>query len=210
MMGCADAASCRVDSYPAHAVALSAFAIQQFEVSQAEYGGCLAAGACTEPAANFDPQSELPVRDVTWTQAAAYCGWIGMRLPTEAEWERAARGDDRREYPWGAEAPTCALANFQGCGGIAAGGGTPAGASPFGVEDMGGNVSEWVSDLYAADYYGHSPASDPSGPAGGSMRVARGGNFAAQSYAVLASNRISANPAIPYDSIGIRCARSAP
>lgn len=211
MMGCMHPDRCSPDEYPAHAVELSDFEIQQNEVSQGDYEACMAAGKCTRPAANFEPeqQGQLPVRDVSWSQAQAYCAFVGMRLPTEAEWEKAARGTDGRSYPWGEAEPSCDLVNFDGCGGLEPSGEKPHGASAYGVNDMAGNVLEWVSDYYGSDYYGKSPPADPQGPASGNMRVARGGSFESDPRSVTTSRRISAHPDIAYDAIGFRCARSS-
>jgi formylglycine-generating enzyme required for sulfatase activity len=215
MMGCNPAVDteCAADEYPAHAVTLSAFEIDRFEVTQSEYQVCVSGGACTLPAANFNPVAtpELPVRDVTWVQARAYCQFRGLRLPTEAEWEKAARGTDGRKYPWGDDPPSCAQANISACGvGLQPVGTHLGGGSFYGVEDQGGNVWEWVADYYDSGYYAQSPAQDPTGPASGSLRAARGGSYATGSESVRASNRVSGDPALAYDDFGLRCARSLP
>lgn len=149
---------------------LGAFFIDATEVTVAEYRRCVAAGACTEPllehergASNWalPGRDRHPVNAVTYDQAATYCSWVGKRLPNLYEWERAARGDDERSYPWGDEAPTCALAHIEerrgepgcGTGTTAEVGSYPAGRSPFGVFDMAGNVAEWTVYPSAPEFF---------------------------------------------------------
>jgi formylglycine-generating enzyme required for sulfatase activity len=213
-MGCAVGdGNCSGDEYPRHMVSLSAYLIDRTEVTQKQYQQCLSAGACSEPHAHWEPAltPDEPVRDVTWTQAATYCAWRGARLPTEAEWERAARGPGDGIYPWGNSAPTCSLARYSGCGaGPAVVTSLPAGAGQGGMYDVAGNVWEWVGDWYASDYYGQSPATDPTGPATGFTRVARGGSYATMPHTLRASERVAVDPALPYDDIGFRCAQPMP
>ncbi|HWB77233.1 MAG TPA: SUMF1/EgtB/PvdO family nonheme iron enzyme [Nannocystaceae bacterium] len=183
MMGCNDAVDtdCDPDEYPYHEVTLSSFAIDQTEVSVAMWNECVDAGACPSlPATDWGgnactyPSDDHPVTCIDWFDAGAYCAWRGGALPTEAQWEKAARSDDGRIYPWGDEAPTCTLAHTSGCGsGSIAVGSKPAGASPYGALDMTGNVSEWVADWYEAAYYVSSPDQDPLGPGSGERRIAR-------------------------------------
>jgi formylglycine-generating enzyme required for sulfatase activity len=149
---------------------LEAYFIDTTEVTVAEYRRCVAAGTCTEPVVEDErgPSNwALPERDrhpmnaVTYEQAATYCSWVGKRLPNLYEWERAARGDDERSYPWGNEVPTCALAHIEGrpgdpgcgTGTTAEVGSYPAGQSPYGVLDLAGNVAEWTMDPFAPEYF---------------------------------------------------------
>jgi formylglycine-generating enzyme required for sulfatase activity len=202
--------NCPRDATPRHDVALAAYEIDLHEVTQAEYQACVAAGACAPPRARFDPAARggFPVTDVSWDDAVAYCAHAGKRLPTEAEWEHAARGPDELDYPWGADAPDCTRTTFVGCGGapLAVGSHTDD-QSPFGATEMAGNVAEWVADFYAADYYDESPRADPPGPAVGTERVVRGGSFATTAEGLLAWVRGHASPALASAEIGFRCAR---
>ena len=108
---------CKDDENPSHMVSLTAFSIDKTEVTQAEYTSCVQAGKCTAPSCDWDcSQGDLPAGCVNWGDAKAYCTWASGHLPTEAEWELAARGTDARVYPWGNAAPTCDLVNMEGCG----------------------------------------------------------------------------------------------
>jgi len=199
---------------PAHAVVLSAFEMDKTEVTQAAYAKCVAAGACNRPnGKSYVPASKptFPVAEVSWDQAAKYCAWVGKRLPTEAEWEKAARGTDARMYPWGDAPPTCAIATFEGCGdGPRPVGSTPAGASPYGALDLAGNVQEWVADLFSSSYYADGPERDPGGPVrGDSGHSVRGGGYTYDAWHLRSAVRLW-DPGAPADDLGFRCARTLP
>lgn len=179
------------DERPDHNVTLKGFWIDKLEVTNGMFLLCVKEGAC-EPPQQFNSETHdqyfnteefnaFPVVYVTSQQAETYCKWAGRRLPTEAEWERAARGDDFRVYPWGDERPDSSRGNFNYfVGDTTQVGQFPAGASPFGVLDMSGNVAEWVADYYDANYYAQGVTMNPTGPGARSQyfnRVVRGGTF---------------------------------
>ena len=209
-MGCAPSdGACHPDEYPAHQVTLAGFELDRVEVTQAAYAKCVQTHKCTALASGPVAASpSLPVTGVSFAQAQAYCAFRGKRLPTEAEWEKAARGTDERVYPWGTHVPDCAIANWSLCGGQSRAAAGLAGASPYGAADLAGNVWEWVADFYAPDYYDQSPAADPQGPASGGTRVIRGGSFQTGPDLLRASARAWVDPSATYDSVGFRCARS--
>ena len=227
------------DERPRRRLTLAGFALDRTEVTVGAYKQCMAAGACEKrdlPASEKD--AALPVTGVSWNDAARYCAFAGKRLPTEAEWEKAARGPDGRRYPWG-DAFSCARGNFGTYGGDGrcaeegapgaprAVGSFPDGASPYGALDLAGNVWEWVADRYDPGYYRRAPAHDPIGPLGppgpaGSpgpagaprpappeLRVLRGGGCCSIFGLPRAADRL----ALPEDyrdvDIGFRCARGA-
>lgn len=199
---------CKDDEKPMHTVSLDAFEIDRTEVTQAQYAACVNAGECTAPACEWDcAAGELPAGCVHWSDAKAYCTWAKGHLPTEAEWELAARGTDGRAFPWGDGAPDCDHVNMEGCGDKAANVGShPKGASPYGAMDMAGNVVEMVADFYGATYYAASPATDPTGPASGAHYVGRGGGYKSEAVWQRASARDTYDSGDASASLGFRCA----
>jgi formylglycine-generating enzyme required for sulfatase activity len=199
------------DEHPQHTVYLDEYWIDRTEVTNAQYRWCVEAGACTAPVCEtYDDaaKSDHPVVCVSWYDAQAYCKWAGRRLPTEAEWEKAARGTDGRAYPWGNDSPDCIKAQYGGCAGDTVAVGTkPAGVTPYGALDMAGNVWEWVTDWYDADIYAQLPRENPQGSVSGPTRVLRGGswNFAADLIRV--ANRYWSMPDAGNVYFGFRCAR---
>jgi formylglycine-generating enzyme required for sulfatase activity len=198
---------------PQHPVSLDTFYIDKTEVTNAQYRACVKAGACDAPSDTIyydDPNyAQHPVVYVSWNDADAYCRWAGKRLPTEAEWEKAARGNDWRTYPWG-EGIDCDHAQYGECGGQTVPvGSKPTGASPYGALDMAGNVWEWVSDWYAPDYYSQSPRYNPPGPDSGQERVLRGGSWDNVPHLLRGANRAWRGPDYRSYSVGFRCVRPA-
>ena len=203
-----------VDEAPVHQVYLSGFWIYKTEVTNLQYSKCQEEGMCPSPEfLEFytDPQfGNHPVVFVNWFAADGYCNWAGGRLPTEAEWEKASRGTSESIFPWGNEIE-CGFANIKGCtqGLTMAVGSYPEGASIFGVLDMAGNVTEWVSDWYQSDYYNNSPFVSPLGPSDGELKVARGGSWKNPISGVRTTNRTANFPNISSSGTGFRCVLSS-
>lgn len=197
---------------PAHEVFVSAFEIDKRVVTEAEYDKCVDGGVCDEP--NHDDfydgtGADYPVVNVSSEQAKTYCEWVDKRLPTEAEWEKAARSDDERIYPWGDDEPNCERTNYDECDAeIEAVGAHPGGHSPYGVEDMAGNVRNWTADWFDGDYYEDSPSEDPTGPDSGDNRAVRGASFFdGENQLPVWSRHSLEQPGWSFDT-GFRCARS--
>lgn len=209
---------------PAHVVYLDAFWIDQKEMTNERYAACVFDGGCTPPVdisiqtfpgggviqyygnVQFD---EFPVLNVDWNQALAYCSWAGRELPTEAQWEKAARGPDGSLYPWQDDSLDSSFANFGSDVLMPTKTGSyEKGKSYYGAYDMAGNADEWVNDWFDWEYYENSPRSNPLGPATGQDRVIRGGSWVTVN--VHAFRRYMAEPSATSDDdrLGFRCAVS--
>lgn len=233
------------DERPAHAVTVRSFFLDRTEVTNRDYAACVSAGKCRAPAkagdgrGHFGPDEafrgpEQPVSSISWDDARAYCAFLGKRLPTEAEFERAARGDDQRTYPWGNEAPSAERAVFAGTR-TSNVGTHPAGAGPYGHLDLAGNVWEWLEDLY--DPYAYRRAGADHGVPGSCQeilatqealrqsarqgftgsnpipteceRVLRGGAFNYDGAGLRATNRVHHPGSFRIIMSGTRCAKDA-
>ena len=204
------------DEQPAHRVHVDAFSMDKYEVTVGQYATFLQAKGIDHPAdwktMNRSEHQKRPVANVDWADAVAYCKWAGKRLPTEAEWEKAARGTDERLYPWGNDPPTPLHANFgksdwNNHGVLAPIGTFENGKSPYGIYDMAGNVWEWVSDWYDYNYYKNSPSQSPTGPSSGGTKVISGGAWNSNPRAMRSANRSLISPT-DQGLTGFRCAKT--
>lgn len=214
------------DEYPRHDVFVNNFYIDKFELTNGRYLEFVKATNHRVPQNPKNATRNLwqgdtitesladrPVVNVDWADANAYCQWAGKRLPTEAEWEKAAKGTADRRFPWGNVEPTNKHLNFNqqwiGEKTLMPVGSYELGKSPFGVYDMAGNVWEWVNDWYDAKYYEKSPAKNPMGPDSGTKRVLRGSGWQNETPTVRIFTRVDSDPTIRNESTGFRCAMDA-
>ncbi len=209
----------RLDEQPKRKTYVNSFAIDKFEVSNVRYMAFLEETLHKPPLnvyekgplASEEGIDDLPVVQVTWHDAVDYCFWAGKRLPTEAEWEKAARGNDTRLYPWGNEPPTTERAQFDGewdgKSTMKMVDSLPKGQSSFGVFQLSGNVREWTQDWYDAEYYSKSPEKNPKGPETGILKVIRGGSWRSFDSDLRVTSRGKGGFALKTHGIGFRCAR---
>jgi formylglycine-generating enzyme len=209
----------RADEWPQRSVYLDTFAIDQVEVTNERYMAFVATTGHrnppnpygTGPLLSAKGIEQLPVVQVTWYDAKAYCSWAKKRLPTEAEWEKAARGTDSRKFPWGNEAATPKRANFdrewEEEKTLHPVGTLPGGDSPYEVKDLSGNAREWVQDWYDAEYYQHAPDRNPRGPEKGIVRSIRGGSWHSPVSDITTSARGRGGFALQTHGTGFRCVR---
>lgn len=202
------------DEFVQRQVFLPDFVIYTFEVNNLMYELCVEEGGCTPPhdldddlQKYGDPDNyHKPVNGVDWRQADDYCAWAGGRLPTEAEWEKTARGEDALTFPWGEDDPNCDLTNMTGCGDtLDEVGSHPDGQSPWGVYDMAGNAYEWVDDWYNPATYEYSLVSSPAGAPFGTLKVVRGGSFQDGPLTHRAASRYALDPDEYDENLGFRC-----
>jgi len=200
-----------LDDRPEHRVWLDAYSMDKTEVTHEEYAAFVKATGHRAPyhwhgASPPAVLARVPVYNVDWHDADAYCRWAGKRLPTEAEWERAARGGkESASYPWGDEKPTPKLAVFD----IQIGPGPVAHLPPngFGLHDMAGGISEWCADWFERDYYKNSPAKNPTGPDTGMYKVIRGGAWSDSAARITVFYRNWIRPTQRTPNIGFRCVK---
>ena len=210
----------RPDERPQRKVYLDRFAIDVYEVTNKRYLKFIHSTGRKEPLNPYGDKllseesgiDNLPVVQVTWYDAVDYCRWAGKRLPTEAEWEKAARGIDGYSYPWGSQSPRTKPVNFErnwdGTKTLWPVGSQAETSSPYGIQDMAGNVREWTQDWYAPDYYANAPAQNPQGPPKGILKVIKGGSWHSFKADLRSAARGKGGFALKTDGIGLRCARS--
>jgi len=207
------------DESPQRSVGLDAFTIDKYEVTVEQYAAYLKKSGAEPPdfweRVNQKEDGSRPVVGMDWLEASEFCEYFGKRLPTEAQWEKAARGTDGRKYPWGNDDPGPLFANFASgvsfsySKSLAAVGSYESGKSPYGVYDMVGNVWEWVLDWYEKTYYQVAAPKNPSGPSGGDYKVIRGGSWSKRPAVARAAGRMYLSPSQRSNSVGFRCAGEA-
>lgn len=202
------------DERPVHTVYLDDYYIGKYEVTFEQYDLFCEDTGRAKPSDEGWGRGTRPVINVSWYDAEAFCEWLSnktgenIHLPTEAQWEKAARGTDQRRYPWGNTAPDCTLANYKICGQKTKPVGTlPAGVSPYGVHNMAGNVWEWTRDWYEKWYYQDSPYKNPQGPAAGTLKTRRAGCIYAIDEVMRTANRRVMDPNSSHDGGGFRVAK---
>lgn len=203
---------------PQKTVTLDPFWIYKTEVTNKMYAQCVTTGNCASPAQEIgtpvytNPEyGDYPVVGITWDMAANYCQWVQGQLPTEAQWEKAARGNNGDVYPWGNDNAGCDLLNYQGCLGHTSGvNDYPAGRSPYGLLDMAGNIFQWVNDFYDAQYYDSMPPLNPTGPGAGDSHVIRGSSFESDGSQTLSGIRHFGSPSYHARDLGFRCVVNQP
>lgn len=205
---------------PRREIFLSAFYLDRYEITLGRFARFLrAAGNAPKPEnwpeSNLEQLADFPVIGVSWHDAEAYCRWAGRRLPTEAEWERAARGGDERKFPWGSEDPTAARSRFGIADaravypdGVAAVGSHPSGAAPREIFDLAGNAAEWVADWHA-EGFNRDQVRNPRGPQTGTAKVVRGGGWMDPAQRITTTKRMYLSPDQRMPDVGFRCARDA-
>ncbi|MDT3776173.1 formylglycine-generating enzyme family protein [Nitrospira sp. MA-1] len=216
-----------LDERPNHDVFVSTFYMDKYELTNGRYLQFVTETGHRTPQHPTDPKrglwkqnmmpesvTDLPVINVDWKDAEAYCHWAGKRLPTEAEWEKAAKGPNDWRFPWGDVEPTLDHLNFnqswRGEATLTQVGIYEKGKSPYGIYDVAGNVWEWVADWYEADYYSKSPARNPPGPETGTYKVLRSSGWQGETPQVRIFTRIKSLPTDRNNSTGFRCAKDGP
>ncbi len=210
------------DEQPRHRVYVDGFYMDKYEVTTARYAQFLIAIAREKPVfwgqKSLNEHGNRPVVGVNWHDAKAYCEWAAKRLPSEAEWEKAARGTDGHIYPWGNDTPTTNLANYGKSWSTDFSSGDPlkpvgsyeAGKSPYGIHDMAGNVWEWVADWYDDGYYKNNPNRNPKGPSSGDSKVLRGGSWGNHPDNLRSADRGGVDPTSVHNAFGFRCLQDIP
>ena len=209
------------NEHPLHTVDLDAYYIDQYEVTVDPYSRFLFQTKRANPdywSGGAGRNAQKPIVGINWDDAQAYCEWAGKRLPTEAEWEKAARGTDKRTYPWGESKPNFSTANFGKdmnldvlpSQKLKAVGSYEQGKSPYGAYDMAGNVGEWVADWLGLDYYGQTSKKNPTGPSDGTYKILRGGSWADTPADLRSAYRLWGTPTGRHAYVGVRCAQDAP
>lgn len=207
-----------MDETPRQRVLVSPFLIDRFEVSRARYAACERSGVCGPPQGRDFRDTRLPITGVTFHDAERFCAFVGGRLPSEAEWERAARGNDARTFPWGDAfhemlcnhaSSTRRPAEADGYEALAPVDSFRAGRSPYGVVNMAGNAWEWTKDYYEPSYAARLTV-NPEGPREGTARVLRGGSFRSEPHSVRVSRRMPAPAEGAYPDVGFRCVYTTP